>query len=113
MLVNIMSSHLFCLGLSVESIDSSIKDFLKQLRKDLGVVYDELHSEDEHDWMLFFTCDDELLERIKSAEKNYLPKAKYCKYYLLASPNSQSVKRKGDETVILDPKYGLQARIDF
>jgi hypothetical protein len=104
---------LFCLRIGTRGSRRDVDDFLNNLRNNLDIVYDEVHSEDEHDWILFFESDDLSIAEIKKIAQKSIGTFSYVEAFAVASPNVLSIKLKGDKPVILDSKYGLLPRIDF
>lgn len=104
---------LFCLRIGTRGSRRDINLFLNNLRNNLDIVYDEIHSEDEHHWILFLESDDSAIEEIKKNAEKTIGSFSYVEAFAVASPNILSIKLMGDKPVILDSKYGLLPRIDF
>jgi hypothetical protein len=104
---------LYCLLIGTKGNNQDLDYFLENLRKTLNIVYDEINSEDEHNWIFFLKADDSLIEEVKKTAETRINSLKYVDAFPVASPNGYTVKLKGDKTIILNPKYGILKRTDF
>jgi hypothetical protein len=99
-----MSKRLFCLQFRTSKDHHVFNGFVEQLHDELNDVYDEIHSEDQHNWMFFFRCDIPTFERIKEFAESELRYITYFEAFPLSHPNTYSMNH-GDKRVILDCKY--------
>jgi hypothetical protein len=100
-----MFRDLYCLQFTTTGDHHVFNGFVGQLRVQLDIVHDEVHSEDEHNWVFFLRCDNHSFEQAKAIAMSELKHITRFEAFPLASPNTHSMRRGGDKRVILNSKY--------